>query len=114
MGVTAAEVNQVQDGQEQEKPTSQIMFTVPNELKDLIESKAKEEGKSVSGLMRELVADEFDFTLPDIIRTRVSKYATPEERKAAQAAKAKQKNALVAKLLELYKSGAIELDDDED
>lgn len=96
------------------KPTTQVMFVVPNELKELIDKRADEEGKSTSAWLRSLVAEEFDYELPISIIQRAKKYANDDERKAAQAAKAKTRNELLKKLLAAYRAGDIDLDEDDE
>lgn len=96
----------------------QIMFSLPAGLRALAEKMAEDKDTGLGTVIREAVAAYFEYELPATERRkRASKYASDEERKAAQKEKNKKRNATLNKLLALYKSGAlgdIDLDDDED
>jgi hypothetical protein len=87
-----------------------IMFGVPSELKRLLDGRAEAEDISVAALVRNLVAREFNYTLPKVTRERAKKYATEEERTAAQKARMSERNATIKALLEKYRKGEITLD----
>lgn len=96
-----------------------IMVTMPVELKiKLLDEAAKSgENMTLARFVRETLADKFDVELPNVIRTRSKKYATEEERVAAQKAASKKRNDLIKKLLKAYNEGEIDLEslvDDED
>lgn len=96
-----------------------IMVTMPVELKIKLLDEAEKAGENMTlaRFVREKLADIYDVELPDVIRTRSKKYATDEERQAAQKKKAAERNALIKQLLAAYKAGDIDLEalsDDED
>lgn len=91
-----------------------ISFQVPDELKDLVESKAQEDGKSVAQYVRAMLADYLNYELPPMERVRARKYfGTPEEVKDQRAQAAKdardQKNNALKVVIEMVKSGKLEL-----
>ena len=90
------------------RPTIQVNVT--DELKTLIEERAKSEELSTSAWMARLAATTFGYDSPVSTRTRVRKYGSVEERKAANAARQREKNEAVNKLIEAAKSGAIAAD----
>lgn len=90
------------------RPTIQVNVT--DELKTLIEERAKSEELSTSAWMARLAATTFGYDIPVSTRTRARKYGSEEERKAANAARQREKNEAVNKLIEAAKSGAIAAD----
>lgn len=94
----------------------QVMVTMPVELKIKLMEEADKagEGMTLARFVRETLASDFEVELPNVIRTRRSKYESEEEREAAQKAKSKKRNALIKKLLAAYKAGDIDLEDLED
>jgi len=96
-----------------------VMVTMPVELKiRLLDEAAKSgENMTLARFVRETLADTFDVELPNVIRQRAKKYATEEERIAAQKAASKKRNDLIKSLLKAYNEGNIDLEslmDDED
>lgn len=98
-----------------------IMFNVPVKLKAVIEQAAEERDLPVSGLIRQAVAQFLGYKLSPTDMARAKKYATVEERIAAQKARETERKTLIKALLAKYRSGDIELssddldsDDDED
>lgn len=95
-----------------------VMVTMPKELKLILLEKAQEKDFTLARYLREWIAGEVNFELPATTRTRAPKYATEDERKAAQKKKSAERNALISQLLKAYKAGDIDLealsDDDED
>lgn len=100
-----------------------IMFSIPAELKAKIDDAAEGKGQSVAALVRTIVADHFEYVLPDIQRGGArKKYANDEEREAARKEKAEARRVLVNNLMKLYKSGkmdpemlaALQADEDDD
>lgn len=83
-----------------------LQITTTEDFDSAFEAKAKAEGKTPAQLARELLAAHVGYTFPPITRTRsVQKYATPEEKKAAQQATSKQRNAAAKALLAALKAG---------
>lgn len=82
-----------------------LMFSVPPELKAMIQGAAKEKGVSTSGFVRQLVADAVGFkgqlTAGGV---HVRKYANEEERKAAQKARERDRRELFKLLLARYET----------
>ena len=97
-----------------------IMFNVPVKMKAAIETAAEEQDIPVSGLIRQAVAKFIGYTLSKTDMARARKYATLEERMAAQKVREKEKRDVIKALLAKYRAGEIELDleaedeDDED
>lgn len=92
------------------KTRQSIMVSVPVEFHGLLAQKAEAEGKTLAGFVRDMLASEFNYTLPPVTRQRARKYASEEERKAAQAENQRQRNALAKRLIEAYRKGEIKLD----
>ncbi len=82
---------------------SSIMVTVPLELKQLIEEESERRNTPVSSLVRNWIADAMDYTLPVIERHRATKYASEEERRAAQKQQSRSRQALIKQLLQQYR-----------
>jgi len=85
-----------------------IPVTVPTEMKVQLESLAKAENISTAAFIRNRLAGDIGFDVTGFT-TRVPKYASDEERKAATEKKQNERNALVKALLEAYKTGKISL-----
>lgn len=85
------------------------LTNVPPELMDKLKATAEEGKTTVPRLVLQHMADTYGITLPPITHSRARKYASDEERKAAQSAARKNKTAAVAKLVELAQAGQIEL-----
>lgn len=90
-----------------------VMVTMPKELKILLLDEAEKAGDSytLARFVRELLADRFEFTLPKTTRTRAKKYATEEDKQAAQKKRSTKRNALIKMLMQKYKDGDITDDD---
>ena len=83
--------------------TKGVMVQMPKVLKDAIDAQAKAKDVSVSRWMREFLAESLGVELPEIIRkARKKKYATPEERAAAQKARVKTQRDVFTQLLARY------------
>lgn len=86
-----------------------VMFQMPAELKAKLEDIADDRGIAVAALVREIVADHFNYELPEIQRGGARrKYATDAEREAARKQKAADRNKLIKNLLSAYKSGKLD------
>lgn len=87
-----------------------IMFNVPLALKVAIEKSAEEKDIPVSALCRQAVAAFIEYKLSKTEMTRARKYATVEERIAAQKVRDSEKRDVIKALLAKYRAGEIELD----
>lgn len=93
----------------------QLMFSLPAGLRAIIEQDADKRDLGYATVVRMIVADHYEYELPATERkARASKYATEDERKAAQKERNKERNDTIKKLLDLYNKGEIKLDDLED
>lgn len=93
------------------EPRANVMVQMPLGLKIELEKYCETEKLPVAGFIRKLVADEIGYSLPAISIGRARKYATVEERMAAQKARDKDRRALTKILLEKYAKGEITIDD---
>lgn len=107
MAVDVTEVEQVE-----QDPTERvsIMVGMPFEMKELLKAaadKAENEdgstGQPVAEFVRDLLADHLGYTIPQRTSKRVRRYASEEEKKAAQKARGKERRATIKNLLALYK-----------
>lgn len=80
-----------------------VAITLTDALRDAIEAKAKAEDTTPGLLCRKIVADALGVTI-DVDRAAPRKYATEEERKAAQKAQRQERNALIKQLLAAHKA----------
>jgi hypothetical protein len=81
-----------------------LMFHLPLEMKVALEKAATAEGKSTTAYVRGALADLVGYTLPPAMeRGGGRKYASPEERIAAQKARDKERRALIKNLLAEYR-----------
>ena len=87
-----------------------IMFNVPLKLKVAIEAAAEEQDLPISALCRQAVAAFIGYKLSKTEMTRARKYATVEERIAAQKVRDAEKRDVIKMLLAKYRAGEIELD----
>ena len=88
-----------------ERNVSTLTVLVPPDMKSAVKEYVEKRDMSVMDFIRKLVADEIGFTLPEkTARQARRKYATAEEREAAQKAKAKERRDLVKDLLAKYKA----------
>jgi len=92
------------NGAVDEPKNGSIIFTMPMELKTKIEEAAKADNKPVGAYVRSRIADLFGYELPATQHGRARKYATVEERIAAQKAKQQERNELIKKLLAEYRT----------
>ena len=74
--------------------------------KSLVEAEAKASNVPVGAFVRSLIAERHGYTLPPTQQGRARKYATAEERVAAQRAKQAERNALIKQLLAEYRTKA--------
>ena len=80
-----------------------VAITLTDALRDAIETRAAAENTTPGLLCRKIVADFLNVTV-DIDRAAPRKYATEEERKAAQKAQRADRNALIKQLLAAHKA----------
>lgn len=84
-----------------------ISIMGPQGLKDALEEASKLAQVSRVVFIRRALAEAVGFTLPpETARTRKRKYATAEEREAAQKARAADRRDLINKLLEANRKAA--------
>ncbi len=86
-----------------ERKINGVYVSTPDQLRAALEAEATEKQTSVATLVRDMLAAHFNITLPDAPAPR-RKYASDEERKAAQTQARKDKQALVKKLLQEYQA----------
>lgn len=77
-----------------------LYIPTPAVLRTKLDEEAKSKNISVRELVSQKLATEYGVELPKPVERK--KYATPEERKAAVNAQRKNKNALVALMMEKY------------
>lgn len=94
-------------------PNVPIMFNAPVALKAKIDEESEKRDIPVSALIRQAVAAFLDFKLKPTDLARAKKYATVEERIEAQKKREKERKELINALLAKYRSGAIELTEDD-
>lgn len=109
MEATASDAPPTDDteGEEDTSDRKTILVTIPVDLWQMVAAKADDDETSVPGWVRQLIAGEFEYTLPAITIRR--KYATEDERKEAQKQAASQRNKLAAGLLKALREGKIDL-----
>jgi len=84
-----------------------IMFHLPIEMKVALEKAATEKGMSTTAYVRGVLADNVGYKLPpSAARGGNRKYASPEERIAAQRARDKERRALIKNLLAEYRENS--------
>ena len=89
---------------QEQNAKAQIMFSLPPQMKVLIENKAKDEEAAVADFVRRTLAAAVGYEGPlQNTPKRVTKYASPEEKAAAMKAKAKEKRDLINQLLARYR-----------
>lgn len=82
-----------------------VAVLMPPGLKDRIKEHADSIGQSSMQYIRELVARDLGYELPAATeRTRVSKYASAEEKEAATKAKAKERRDLIKDLMAKHRA----------
>lgn len=105
-----------QDGQdgtvaEGNKPKrNQIAFNTQPDLYAAVNEAAKAQGVSAASYVRSLLGERFGITIV-ATPSRVKRYATKEEAIAARKDADSKRRATLKRLMELYKSGKISLDD---
>jgi hypothetical protein len=80
-----------------------LMVTMSSGLKEAIGAYAASVDRSMADVVREMLAEAVGYNLdgePKSAGRRATKYATPEERKAAQKERERQKRELVRRLLD--------------
>ena len=82
---------------------SYIVVPMPQFMRERFIAEAKSADKPTGPYVRDLLAEKLGIELPKTATTRRSKYASPEEAKAAQKAKAKERNELIKSLLEEHR-----------
>lgn len=89
--------------------TTVMMFNLPVALKAAIETHSEKEGITASALVRQAIAAVVGFDLPEGF-SRAKKYASEEERVAAQKERDKTRRNLIKDLLERYRKGELTLE----
>jgi hypothetical protein len=86
--------------------TEKQMFPLSAQMKDALGTHATSKGKSVSDIIRTAIAKEIGYDLTQDANGGRSnkKYASAEERIAAQKERQKEKNSLVKQLLEAHRA----------
>lgn len=82
---------------------SYIVVPMPTFMRQRFIAEAKAADKPTGPYVRDLIAQQLGIELPPSTTSRRSKYASPEEAKAAQKAKAKARNELIKALLEEHR-----------
>jgi predicted DNA-binding protein len=96
------------------QPKVPLAVQVPITLKAALDNAADNAGKPFATFIREVLAAGINFKLTADMSGRSKKYATVEERIAAQKERANVKRDLVKKLLAEYAAGTLSLGDDEE
>lgn len=107
----ADEVNITQEEIEKLKNRNVAVLTVmmPPVLRDKISEASDAASESAATWARKALADALGYELPKQASGRAKKYATDEERIAANKARAKERRETVNALLEKLKSGEISI-----
>jgi len=85
-----------------------LMFHMPVEMKAELENAARAAGQSTTAFVRDALADKIGYDLPPATSRGGGgrKYASPEERIAAQKDRDKARRALIKNLMDEYKAKA--------
>jgi len=86
------------------EPKVPLMLNVPVSMKAEIDRQATEKGEPASSYARRKLAEAIGFSLSRADVGRARKYATVEERIAAQKARKAERDALIRKLLAEYEA----------
>lgn len=88
----------------------QKMVSLPAELAAMVEKEADESGLGFATIARMALAERYNYTLaPTERKKRISKYATDEEREAAQKQRNAARNETIKALLKEFRAGNIQL-----
>src|SRR5712691_2278632 len=89
-----------------------IMFSLSGRFKDYAGKWAQLHGRHLAEVARAAVAVYvvYDLASEPSLRKKSRKYATPEDRKEAQQKRERDKRDLVRRLMNAYRSGAVEAD----
>lgn len=90
------------DEQKQSRARNGVYVQTPAELRERLEQEAEKAGVSPATYVRNLLASQWGITLPEAPSRQV--YASPDERKAAQTARRKERQELIKQLLEQHKA----------
>lgn len=106
-----AEVTVTQEEIEKLKNRNVAVLTVmmPPGLRDAINEAAEESSASAANWARKTIADALGYELPTQASGRTKKYATEEERVAANKTRAKERRETVNALLQQLKEGKISI-----
>lgn len=100
-----------------------VMVQMPNGLKKLVDAASKSANVSTAGFIRNLLAGQYNYTLPEDARGRRAIYQTDADKKAAAKAASKKRTELIRTAMKLKNSdpelyaklfGAVESADTED
>jgi hypothetical protein len=86
-----------------------IMFHVPVEMKVLLEKAAEERNIPLTAFVRATMAEVIGYVLPPSQLGRARKYATIEEREAAQKVRNLERRDTIKALLLKYRAGEISI-----
>lgn len=102
--VASGEAKSAQSGAGETKVPAGVYVTTPVELHEKLEAEATAAGKSVAGFVRELLGQRYGLDLTKLAEAPRRKYATTEEKRAAQKAKNKERSELYKMLMAEYKA----------
>lgn len=97
---------------EDREPSDRVqkMVSLPAELAAMVEKEAEESGLGFATIARLALAERYNYILPPTERKkRISKYATDEEREAAQKQRNAARNDTIKALLKEFRAGNIQL-----
>jgi hypothetical protein len=100
------------DEQKQERQTASVMLHLPIAFKEMLEQKAKENNESLAAYLRQTIASSHNYTLPAMTtRAPRGEFAgmTPDQKKAAIAAKQKEQRDTLKAVLAAAKAGKVDL-----
>lgn len=83
---------------------SYIVVPMPAFLRERFIQEAKQADKPTGPYVRDLLAEKLGIELPKEAVTRRTKYSSPEEAKAAQKVRSKERNELIKALLAEHKA----------
>lgn len=92
------------------KQRATVPISVPVEFLNILKAAAEKEQITVAALARNKLAAAFDYEMPALTRNRAKIYASPEERKAAQAKAQKERYTTANALLAAIKAGELNVD----
>lgn len=100
------------NAEKQERQTASVMLHLPIAFKEMLESKAKEQNESLAQYLRQSIASSHNYTLPAMnTRAPRGEFAgmTPDQKKAAIAAKQKEQRDTLKAVLAAAKAGKVDL-----